>query len=152
MTRAGGGDNLPPMFIRITDQVSVAPQIAPEDVAAAAAQGFVAIVNNRPDGEAPDQPAGATIAAAAAAAGLRYAAIPIDHSGFAMPQVEAMAAELAQGGPVLAYCRSGTRSTNLWALAAAKTGEDPDAIVAAAAGGGYHIGGLLPTLRALQGR
>lgn len=140
------------MFIRLTDSISVAPQIAPEDVAVAAAQGFVAIVNNRPDGESLDQPPGRDIADAAAAAGLHYVAIPIDHSGFAMPQVEAMADVLAAGGPVLAYCRSGTRSTNLWALAAAKGGADPAAIVAAAVSGGYNISGLLPTLKALAGR
>jgi uncharacterized protein (TIGR01244 family) len=140
------------MFIRLTHHVSVAPQITPEDCAAAAAQGFAAIVNNRPDGEAPGQPDAATMRAAAEAAGLRYVDIPIDHSGFAMPQVEAMAAVLKAGGPVLAFCRSGTRSCNLWALAAASMGEDPDAIVAAAAGGGYDVSGMLPSLRMLAAK
>ncbi len=141
------------MFIRITDNVSVAPQITPGDCALARAQGFVAIVNNRPDGEAPGQPHCAEIRAAATAAGLRYAAIPIDHRGFSLPQVEAMAAELdAADGPVLAFCRSGTRSTNLWALAEAKRGGDPDAIIAAADAAGYDVEGLAPTLRQLAGR
>lgn len=137
------------MFIRLTPMISVAPQIAPDDCALAKAQGFAAIVNNRPDGEAPGQPDSATMQAAAEAAGLRYIAIPIDHTGFAMPQVEAMAAVLKDGGPVLAFCRSGTRSTNLWALAAASLGEDPDAIVAAAEAGGYDVSGMLPSLRML---
>jgi uncharacterized protein (TIGR01244 family) len=132
--------------------MAVAPQIAPEDCAAAAAQGYVAIVSNRPDGEAPGQPDAATMRAAAEAAGLRFAHIPIDHSGFAMPQVEAMAAVLRAGGPVLAFCRSGTRSANLWALAAASMGEDADALVAAAAGGGYDISGMLPSLRMLAAK
>lgn len=140
------------MFIALTPLISVAPQIAPEDCALPAAQGFVAIVNNRPDGEAPGQPDTATMRAAAEAAGLRYADIPIDHSGFALPQVEAMAAVLEAGGPVLAFCRSGTRSTNLWALAAASMGEDPDAIIAAAAAGGYDVAGLLPSLRLLAAK
>jgi uncharacterized protein (TIGR01244 family) len=140
------------MFITLTPKMAVAPQIAPEDCALAKAQGYVAIVNNRPDGEAPGQPAAATMRAAAEAAGLRYADIPIDHSGFAMPQVEAMAAVLRDGGPVLAFCRSGTRSANLWALAAASMGEDPDALVAAAAGGGYDISGMLPSLRMLAAK
>ena len=135
------------MFITLTPMISVAPQIAPEDCALARAQGFAVVVNNRPDGEAAEQPDAATIRAAAEAAGLRYAHIPIDQSGFSMPKVEAMAAVLAAGGPVLAYCRSGTRSTNLWALAAASRGEDPEAIVAAAAGGGYDVSGMLPSLR-----
>jgi uncharacterized protein (TIGR01244 family) len=140
------------MFIALTPQMAVAPQIAPEDCALAAQQGFVAIVNNRPDGEAPGQPDDATMRAAAEAAGLRYVHIPIDHSGFSMPKVEAMAEELKAGGPVLAFCRSGTRSANLWALAAASMGEDPDSLVAAAAGGGYDISGMLPSLRMLAAK
>jgi uncharacterized protein (TIGR01244 family) len=136
------------MFITITDQVSVAPQIAPADVAAAAAQGFATIVNNRPDGESFDQPAGAEIQAACAAAGLTYVSIPIDHTGFALEQVEAMA-QVLTGGRVLAFCRSGTRSCNLWALAAAKTGMAADDIIAAAEAGGYNVAGLTPILRKL---
>lgn len=138
------------MFIRITDTVSVAPQISADDVAQAAAQGFAAIVNNRPDGESHDQPPGAEIAAAAHAAGLAYVAIPVDHSGFNLEQVDAMVAALQQG-PVLAYCRSGTRSCNLWALAAARAGGDPDAIITAAGHGGFNVAGLLPLLRQLAG-
>ena len=140
------------MFIRIDDSISVAGQLAPADIAAAAAQGFRTVINNRPDDEGPDQPPGAAIAEAAAAAGLRYVAIPVA-GGFSTRQVEAMAAALAEAeGPVLAFCRSGTRSTNLWALAAASQGGDPEAIVAAAAAGGYDIGTLLPTLRQLSAR
>jgi uncharacterized protein (TIGR01244 family) len=138
------------MFIRITDQVSVAPQISAADVALAAAKGFAVIVNNRPDGESLDQPPGAEIAAAAQTAGLAYVAIPIDHSGFDLEQVAAMVAAL-QRGPVLAYCRSGTRSCNLWALAAAQAGGDPDAIITAAGHGGYNVAGLLPLLKQLAG-
>jgi len=138
------------MFIRITDQVSVAPQIGAADVADAAAQGFRTIVNNRPDGESFDQPPGAEIAAACAAAGLSYVAIPIDHSGFSLDQVNAMADAL-RAGPVLAYCRSGTRSCNLWALAAAQQGMDAQAIIAAAGQGGYQVAGLMPLFRQLAG-
>ena len=139
------------MFIRITDSVSVAPQIAPQDVALAAAQGFRTIVNNRPDGESFDQPPGADIAAACAAAGVDYVAIPIDHTGFNLDQVEAMVGAL-HNAPVLAFCRSGTRSCNLWALAAAKQGADPAAIIAAADEGGYNVAGLMPLLKQLAPR
>jgi uncharacterized protein (TIGR01244 family) len=139
------------MFIAITPEVSVAPQIAPSDVALAAAQGFRTIVNNRPDGESFDQPAGAEIAAACAAAGLNYVAIPIDHTGFSLDQVEAMAGAIANG-PVLAFCRSGTRSCNLWALAAARGGMAPAEIVAAADDGGYNVAGLMPLLNQLGSR
>ncbi len=135
------------MFIPLTATLSVAGQLAPEDVAAAAAAGFAAIVNNRPDGEEPGQPGGAAMAAAAAAAGLTYTAIPVDHRGFDLGQVTAMAAVLdAADGPVLAFCRSGTRSANLWALAAAQRGGDADAIIAAAARGRYDVSGLRATL------
>jgi len=139
------------MFIRIDDSVSVAGQIGEADLAQAAAQGFRRVINNRPDGEALDQPSGATMAQAAQAAGLDYVAIPVS-GGFAMSQVEAMAKALDADGPVLAYCRSGTRSTHLWALAAAYRGGDPDAIVAAAVGAGYDVAALLPVLRQLSRR
>jgi uncharacterized protein (TIGR01244 family) len=138
------------MFITITPTIAVAPQISPADVALAAAQGFRTIVNNRPDGESFDQPAGTEIAAACAAAGVDYLAIPIDHTGFSLDQVEAMAGAMANG-PVLAFCRSGTRSCNLWALAAAKGGMAPAEIVAAAEDGGYHVAGLMPLFKQLAG-
>ena len=139
------------MLRRIDDRIAVAPQIAPEDVARARAEGFALIINNRPDDEAPGQPAGAEIAAAAAAAGLGYAAIPVDHTGLTVEKALAMAEALkAANGPVLAFCRSGTRSTNLWALAEAMGGGDPEALVAAAANGGYDISGLLPALQKLS--
>ncbi|QXQ06239.1 TIGR01244 family phosphatase [Sphingosinicellaceae bacterium] len=142
------------MFINLTENIAVAGQIAPADLITAAAQGFVAVVNNRPDGEEAGQPTSATMREAALAAGLRYDAIPIDQSGLSMPQVEAMAAVLdaAGEGRVLAWCRSGTRSTHLWALAEASRGGDPDVIVAAAATGRYDVSGLLPTLRKLSGQ
>ncbi|MES2022678.1 MAG: TIGR01244 family sulfur transferase [Pseudomonadota bacterium] len=131
--------------------ISVVPQISLEDLAALAAAGFTAIVNNRPDGEDFGQPTGDAIAAAAAAAGLGYTAIPITHAGFSHPQIDAMAAVLAEAkGPVLAYCRSGTRSCNLWALAAVKAGAHPDAAMAKAAAAGYDLTGLRPLLDALS--
>ncbi|WP_420822349.1 TIGR01244 family sulfur transferase [Sphingomonas aracearum] len=136
----------------VDDRISVAPQIRPEDVPALAAAGFVGIVNNRPDDEEPGQPFGAEIRAAAEAAGLSYRAIPVTHAGFSHPQVDAMAQVLADAnGPVLAYCRSGTRSCNLWALAAAKQGGEPSAITAKGAGAGYDLSGIRPLLDQLSG-
>ncbi len=138
---------------KIDDAISVAPQIAPEDVPGLAAAGFRAIVNNRPDGEDFTQPEGEAIRRAAEAAGLAYTAIPVTHAGFSATQVEAMADALeGAGGPVLAYCRSGTRSCNLWALAEASRGGDPDALTAKAAGAGYDIAGIRPLLDQLAGR
>jgi uncharacterized protein (TIGR01244 family) len=138
-------------MIRIlNDSIAVAPQIAPDDVTAIKAAGYVAIVNNRPDGEEPGQPAGEAIRLAAEAAGLAYTAIPVTQAGFSHEQLDAMAQALvAAEGPVLAYCRSGTRSCNLWALAAAKAGRNPELLVLQAADAGYDLTGLRATLDSL---
>jgi len=138
------------MIRPLNDRVAVAPQIAPADVPDIARAGFVAIVNNRPDGEEPGQPGGEDIRRAAEALGLAYHAIPVTQAGFSHPQLEAMTAALAAAdGPVLAYCRSGTRSCNLWALAAARAGRDPALLVAQAAGAGYDLSGIRPMLDTL---
>lgn len=140
-------------FRKLTENVLVSPQLALEDVAAAAAMGVGLIVNNRPDGEEPGAPQGADIAAAAAAAGMNYTAIPIGHSGFSEPQVDAMIAALEQAeGPILAYCRSGTRSTLLWALASAKQGAEPSAIARTAAQAGYDVSPIRPMIDMLAAR
>ena len=118
----------------------VSPQIAADDVAEAKALGVTLIINNRPDGESPDEPQGAEIEAAARATGLDYVAIAVGHGGFSAPQVDAMVTALEGAkGPVLAYCRSGTRSTLLWSLARAKLGDDPAELRAKAAGAGYDL-------------
>ena len=136
---------------RIDDRVSVAPQIAVGDIDAIKTAGFSAIINNRPDDEDMGQPSGAAIRDAATAAGLRYYEIPVTHSGFSHPQLDAMAAAIEEaGGPVLAYCRSGTRSCNLWALARAKSaGDDPTALSAKAAAAGYDLSSIRAMLDAL---
>ena len=140
-------------FRRLTENVLVSPQLALEDVATAAAEGVAMIVNNRPDGEDPDAPQGADIIAAAAAAGLNYVEIPVGHAGFSEPQVDAMITALEQAeGPILAYCRSGTRSTFLWALAQAKQGENPDAIARAAMQAGYDISPIRAMIDMLSAR
>jgi uncharacterized protein (TIGR01244 family) len=128
------------MFRQITNQVFASPQIGLAEVAEAKAQGITLIINNRPEGESDNQTPGGEIEAAARAAGLEYLAIPITHAGFSQAQVTAMAEALASAaGPVLAYCRSGTRSTLLWALAEASRGTDPGVIAASAANAGYDI-------------
>jgi uncharacterized protein (TIGR01244 family) len=127
-------------FRKLDENMLVSPQLELADIAQARAAGIALIVNNRPDGEDPAAPQGADIAAAAAAAGINYLAIPIGHAGFSEPQVDAMIAARDQAeGPILAYCRSGTRSTLLWALASAKQGENPDAIARTAAQAGYDV-------------
>lgn len=140
------------MIRHVNESISVAPQIAPGDLPGIAAAGFKGVINNRPDDEEPGQPNGEAIRAAAEAAGLSYTAIPVTHAGFSHPQLDAMAAALvAADGPVLAYCRSGTRSCNLWALAAAKAGRNPELLVVQAEAAGYDLSAIRPTLDALAG-
>lgn len=126
----------------INDRVSVSGQIQPEDVRAIKDAGFVAIINNRPDGEAPDQPASTDIGAAARAAGLGYYEIPMGREGVTPEMVAATKRALAESeGPVFAFCRSGTRSTTLWALSQA--GEEPaETIISAAGKAGYDLSHL----------
>jgi uncharacterized protein (TIGR01244 family) len=132
---------------KVDGSISVAPQIQPEDIAAIKAAGFVAVVNNRPDDEQEGQPAGDSIRDAALAAGLSYTAIPIGQAGFSHPQIAAMVDVLeGAGGPVFAFCRSGTRSCNLWALARARMGDAPDELIEKGAGAGYDLNGLRPLL------
>jgi uncharacterized protein (TIGR01244 family) len=140
-------------FISLTDDVFVAPQIDSAAVASAHQHGITLIINNRPEDESHDQTPGAEIEAAARAAGINYVAIPIGHSGFSQPQVDAMVAALETAeGKVLAYCRSGTRSTLLWALAEAKTGADPTLLSDIAGQAGYDLSPIRPLLDMLKGQ
>jgi uncharacterized protein (TIGR01244 family) len=131
-------------FRTVTEHFSVAPQIGPDDVARAKAEGFVLLINNRPEGESPDQTPGSEIEALARAAGLDYLAIPIV-GGPRRDQAEAQADAVAHaGGKVLAYCRSGTRSINTWALGEALADALPrDELVRLGAAAGYDLRPLL---------
>lgn len=128
---------------RINDDISVSPQISLDDMPALRAAGFVTVINNRPDGESFDQPASEEVRAAAEAAGLAYHYIPLGREGVSPQMVEQTEAALeGSNGPVLAFCRSGTRSTTLWALSQA--GKMPASeIVAQAAHAGYDMSHLL---------
>lgn len=103
----------------VSADVCVAPQLTPEAMAEAAAMGFKSVVNNRPDFEhGPDQPTSAAIEAAARAAGLEYRHLPVD-GGWQSPEQIAAFAQLLQElpRPLLAFCRSGARSTRLFMAA-----------------------------------
>jgi uncharacterized protein (TIGR01244 family) len=137
-------------FRRLSPDMLASPQISLADVSEAKALGVTLIVNNRPEGESDDQTPGDAIEAAAREAGIDYLAIPVTHAGFSHPQVEALSEALKRTeGPVLGYCRSGTRSTLLWALARASLGDDPEALAAAAANAGYDLGPVRPAMDAL---
>jgi uncharacterized protein (TIGR01244 family) len=105
------------MSRQLDEKVLVSGQIRPEDVAALVGEGVTMLVNNRPDGEEPDQPLGMDIEEAARAAGLEYRAIPINR-GIGPADAQAMQDAIkAAKGKVFAFCRTGTRSSLAWALA-----------------------------------
>ena len=140
-------------FRALSDRVLVSPQIATGDIAAARACGVSTVINNRPEGEADDQVPGPAIESAARAAGLDYVAIPITPGSFSEAQVHAMVDALGQAdGKVLAYCRTGTRSTLLWALAQAALGVPVEGVAAAAYAAGYDISPVMPAMTQLAGR
>jgi uncharacterized protein (TIGR01244 family) len=137
-------------FRQVTPDFSVAEQIQATDVAQIAGLGYKAIINNRPDGESPGQPSAAEIKTAAEAAGLRFHNLP--YVGQAPPGVVGETALVLEqaAGPVLAYCRTGTRSIKAWALAAVLAGmKRPDEIIALAAKAGYDLEGARGALETL---
>lgn len=133
---------------QVTERFSVAPQLELEDFAEVAALGFTHIINNRPDGEGPDQPGSAEAEAAAKAVGLSYVYAPF----VGQPTPAAVKAAGDAKGKTLAYCRSGTRSVTAWAFAQAGKGESAGEIVEAAAEAGYNLGPLGPMLQQLGAR
>ena len=127
---------------KLSDTVSVAPQLSVREIAEAARLGFRTLINNRPDGEDFLQPSARELEAAARELGLEYHHQPVVSGALTERDVHAFRELLARAEqPVLAFCRSGTRCTMLWALA--QSGSAPaDAIIAAAAQAGYDVSGL----------
>ena len=102
-------------YQRQTDRLATAPQVRPEDLREIAASGFVGLINNRPDGEAPDQPSSLELEAEARRIGLAYWHVPVVPGEMTDEDVRAFAAALREaGGPVLAFCRTGNRSAALF--------------------------------------
>ena len=127
---------------KITDGLSVSPQIVAEDMAALKAAGFRAVICNRPDAEAADQPNHEEIEAAAAAEGLEFRFLPVTPGIVTDETAAAFGTALTElPGPVLAYCRTGTRSTTLWSLSEAPRRPLPE-ILAAAKSAGYDMNGV----------
>ena len=136
----------------IAPNYAVSPQIDPEDIPAIKAAGYVAIINNRPDAEIPPDLQTDVMAAAAEANGLAFYVNPVTHASLNLDMVAAqMDALNGAGGPVLAYCASGTRSSIVWSLGMAGT-MPTDEIIAATARFGYDLGGLAPQINALAER
>lgn len=141
-------------FHHVTPNFAVAGQLTDVDFVRAAAAGFQAVVNNRPDGEAPDQTPGASARAAAEAAGLTYHALPF--KGVPGPAIVAEMTALLEANrarAVLAYCRTGTRSITAWAMSQALSGaRGVDEVIALAAGAGYDLSGTRGALERLSPR
>jgi uncharacterized protein (TIGR01244 family) len=140
-----------PNIIQLDDCVLVSGQIHPGDMAEIAAAGIAAIVNNRPDGEAPEsQPSAAAIADAARSHGLAFRDIPFSGANLTPGQVAAFAALLrASQGPILAYCRSGSRSSLIWAAARVANGADIDEVLQQAQAVGIDLAGARRLIEAL---
>jgi sulfide:quinone oxidoreductase len=137
-------DHLKPL----TPFLTVAPQLKEADVGILAARGYRTLINNRPDGESDDQPGGAHIAEAACRLGLDYRFQPVVSGRVTDEDVAAFADIIGSvRGPVVAYCRTGTRCATLWALAEAHH-LDPEAILRTAAQAGYDLSALRPRLDA----
>lgn len=139
------------MLIALTENLYVAPQISVDTVKEAARLGVSLIINNRPEGESADQTPGESIETAAGAEGMTYAAIPVTHAGFAPWQLDALdkALEELGDGKALLYCRSGTRSTLLWALSRARAGDDVETVGHTAAAAGYDVAPIRQIMDAL---
>ncbi len=131
---------------QLTDQLSVATQISASDMPAIVALGFRSIVNDRPDGEEPGQPRNAELELAAQRAGLEWRYIPVISGAFRDEEIEGFASALRElPGPVLAFCRSGTRCSALWALQS----DDPvEHVLATTQAAGCDISMLRPRLEA----
>jgi uncharacterized protein (TIGR01244 family) len=128
------------MIRQLDDRTLVSGQIAPSDVQELAGQGVTMIVNNRPDNEDPGQPLSAEIESAAKAAGIAYRFLPI-RRGPGPSEVEEMQEALRQcgDGKLLAFCRSGARSTFAWALARREEGVEPEELERRAAEAGVSL-------------
>lgn len=134
---------------QLTPNLAVAPQIALEDVPLLAASGFRTLINNRPDDEA-----GAIdhdiMAKAAADAGMEYHYLPFTPGQITPDMIQGFAAALDGNKPALAFCRSGNRSTVLWALSQAGKQSEAE-LLSTAAKAGYDLSGIVPLMRSLAG-
>ena len=128
------------MIRQLDDRTLVSSQLTPDDVAALKSQGVTLLVNNRPDNEDAGQPFSSDMEAAARAAGLEYRHIPIRY-GIGPSDVEAMrdAMHATGEGKLLAFCRSGNRSTLAWAVARAEDGAKPDELHRLAEAAGFNL-------------
>jgi uncharacterized protein (TIGR01244 family) len=129
------------MIRQLDDRMMVCGQVAPHEVAGLAEQGITVLVNNRPDGEEPGQPFAGEIEDAAAKAGIAYHFVPIRH-GIGPADIKSMQQALrgAEGGKLLAFCRSGTRSALTLGLAKREEGASADEVQRCLVDAGFDPG------------
>lgn len=133
---------------KLSNNLSVAPQIQIEDVAQIAQMGFGTIICNRPDHEDPDQPLFADIAAEAEALGLVAIHQPITPPTLTIQEAKKFGENVgAAQKPVFAYCRTGTRCTTLWALNERESGKDAQELADYCGNLGYNVAGALQNIR-----
>jgi len=129
------------MIRQLDDRMMVSGQVAPHEIAGLAEQGITVLVNNRPDGEEPGQPLAGEIEAAAGAAGISYHYVPIMRGiGPADVQVMQQAMQQAEGGKLLAFCRSGTRSALAIGLAKREGGASSEEVQRCLTDAGFDPG------------
>lgn len=132
-----------PQLVPLGPGLSVAGRLDRADIDALAGAGVRTIINNRPDAEDPGQLPAAQARRIAEAHGLTYHHIPITAATLSRADVDAFAAVLKDApAPVVAHCRSGTRSTLLWALTRMREGANSLSLIAEAAGHGIDIASL----------
>lgn len=137
---------------KIDDDITVAPQIQPEDIQRAAELGFRTIVANRPDFEEPGQPSMAAMEAAANEAGLNWVYQPVQSGNILDSDVDRFGEIFDQAEkPILAFCRSGTRCCSLWAMS--QSAKAPaDVLLIKAYNAGYDLNGLKPRMQYFAAR
>ena len=138
-------------LLPVDDRVSVSGQLDPGDMKELAAAGFIAVVNNRPDGEAFfGQPKTADLRAAAEAAGLKFLDLPFSGPRATPDQVRAFADLLASGDDrVVAFCKSGMRSAMLWGAASIVNGRSLEQVLQGARNAGQELSGVAELMTGL---
>lgn len=136
---------------QVAEGFAVSPQLSPDDIKALADEGFRSLLCNRPDGEAPDQPTVAEIKAAAEQHGLAFRNVPVISGQLTPADIASFSSALDEmDKPIVAYCRTGTRSIQLWALAEGIRGLPANEILAAGKQAGYDLEPVVNWLRENQ--
>lgn len=136
--------------IQIAENYFVTAQISPDDAAQIKAMGFEMVINNRPENESEDQPAGEVVAAALMVEGIDYVVNPVALPALSQVQVDKQVEACSTGKKILAFCRTGTRSSVLWVLKENQAGQDFDRLVEVVQVKGIALDRCLPAMSPLM--